>query len=312
MEIQREHSKIVPGKRFTIRSLGFSLIVKLALWFLISLALSLIFFQDFWASLNTMLSPDWLFGQQHAASWGVLALCFIWLWLKSKVIWQEMNRRMSFAFTIPGAALVIGAIFMPSSQDFLAFQVLLTSLGIFVIFFGHGARIPSILVGIYGFAISFPIVVHRFAEIPYSMGAIKPMIWILTSLGFALENKGQLIHLTSSSGEPISVIITAACAGHSTMGVFMAIFALMTLDIPLRPKKAGYMFLFGIGGTWLQSVIRLVIIMLVGYYLGENAVWTAHSWTVYILFPMWYMFFVFLYFRQARARNNKLEIPNAR
>ncbi len=281
-----------------LRFLNFRPGAKLALWFTISLALSLIFFRDFWANLGMMLSPSWIFGQFHAAPWGVLALCLIFLWLKRKMVWQEMGRRLNPALVVAGAALVAGAILMPSSQDFLVFQVLVASLGIFVVFFGRGARIPSILVGIYGFAISFPLIIQRFAELPYSISAIKPLMWILTSFGFVLENEGQLIHLTSSSGEPISVIITAACAGPATMGVFLAIFALMTLDMPLRPRKAGYMFLFGVGGTWLQSLIRLIILMLVAYYLGKDAMWTAHRWSIYILFPLWYLFFAYLYFRQ--------------
>ena len=38
------------------------LLVKLTIWLLISLALSLIFFREFWASLGTMLSPNWILG----------------------------------------------------------------------------------------------------------------------------------------------------------------------------------------------------------------------------------------------------------
>ena len=82
------------------------------------------------------------------------------------------------------------------------------------------------------------------------------------------------------------------------MGVFIALFVLMTLDMPLPPKKAAGLFLFGIVGTWFQSVIRLVILMLAGYYLGKDALWTAHFWTIYLLFPLWYLFFAYLYFWQ--------------
>ncbi|MFC1902465.1 archaeosortase/exosortase family protein [Chloroflexota bacterium] len=298
MKIHSENVRILGDGSFALGSLRFGLGAKLVLWFLISMALSLILFRDFWASLGIMLSPDWIFGQYHAAPWGVLALCLIFLWLKRKELRQEMSRRISLIFVIPGAALVGSAIFIPSYQDFLVFQVLLASLGAFVIFFGWGARIPSILLGIYVFAISFPLLIQKFAELPYSMSAIKPLVWIMTGLGFAFENEGQLIHFTTFSGEPISVAVTSACAGPATMGVFLSIFALMTLDMPLRPKKAGYMFLFGVGGTWLQSIIRLLILMVVAYYLGERAMWMAHSWTIYILFPLWYLIFVYIYFRQ--------------
>ncbi len=247
-----------------------------------------------------MLSLDWLFGQHHAAPWGVLGLCGIWLCLKRKEVWREMNLRSSLVFFVPlGLALVAGAILLPVSQDFLVSQVLLASLGVFVIVFGKAAKIPSILLGIYGFTISFPLIIERFAQLPYSMSEIKPLMWILASLGHSFQNQGQWIYFTSSSSEPISVAITAACAGPATMGVFLAIFALMMLDIPLPPGKAAWLFLFGVVGTWFQSFARLVILMLVGYHWGEDAMWTAHFWTIYILFPLWYLFFVYIYFRQA-------------
>jgi len=303
MKIQSENLGIGAMSIFTLRSFSSKLWVKLALWFSISLGVSFAFFWEFWANLGMMLSPDWVFGQSHAAPWGVLALCLIWLGLKRKEIWQEMNHRVSLAFIIPGAALVAGAILMPSSLDFLVFQVLLASLGVFTIFFGRGARIPSILIGIYGFAISFPLIIQRFAEIPYSMSSVKPLVWILTNLGYALESQGQWIHFTSFSGEPISVIVTTACAGPAAMGVFLAIFALMMLDIPLQPRKAVYMFLFGVAGTWFQSLLRLIILMLLGYYLGEQALWTAHTWTIYVLFPLWYLLFAYVYFRQVRSKS---------
>jgi len=277
---------------------SFKLPAKLAVWFIVSLALSLIFFREFWASLGAMLSPSWIFGQHHAAPWGVLGLCAIWLWLKRKQIRSDMEARQNLVFIPLGLALVIGAILMPASQDFVVFQVLLASLGVFVILFSKGARIPSILLGIYGFAISFPLAIQRFAELPYSISALKPLVWILAGLGYAFQNVGQWMHFTSYSGESISVAITADCAGPVTMGVFMAIFALMMLDVPLPAKKAVWLFLFGAVGTWFQSFIRLIILMLVGYHWGKEALWTAHFWTIYVLFPLWYLLFVYIYFRQ--------------
>jgi len=285
----------IPGSNFPFCSLKF----KLVAWLVASLAISLIFFRQFWASLGTMLSLDWIFGQHHAAPWGVLGLCGIWLWLKRRSIWGVIEPRQNLAFIPLGLVLVVGAILLPVSQDFLVFQVLLASLGVFTVLFGKAAKIPSILLGIYGFAISFPMMVERFAEDAYSRTTITPLIGLMTTVGYPLENQGQWVHFTSLSGEPISVIITAACAGPVTMGVFLAVFALMMLDIPLPPKKAAWLFLFGVVGTWFQSLIRLIILMVVGYHWGEGAMWTTHFWTIYILFPLWYLFFVFIYFWQA-------------
>ncbi|MBI2854729.1 MAG: exosortase/archaeosortase family protein [Chloroflexi bacterium] len=271
---------------------------KLVLWLLLSVMLSLVFFRELWTSLPTMISPDVVLGQQRASTWGVLALCLLFLWLKRKEIWKGISRESSLIFVPVGLALVASAVLMPSYKDYLVFQVLLASLGVFVALFGKGARLPSIVLVIYGFAVSFPIGVQRFLEGPYQQTAFVPLTGLMRAMGYPLRVDGQWLHFTSTGGEPISVVVTMACAGPATRGVFIALFALMMLDMPLSPRKAAWLFLFGAVGTWFQNIIRLVFLILMGYYLGRNALWTAHYWTTYILFPLWYLFFAYIYFRQ--------------
>ena len=102
--------------------------------------------------------------------------------------------------------------------------------------------------------------------------------------------------LGQNHAAPWAVLVNAACAGPATMGLFIALFALMMLDRPLPARKAGCIFAFGIVGTWVQSLVRLIILLLVGYYYGEAALWTAHFWTIYVLFPLWYLIFLYVYF----------------
>ncbi len=274
-----------------------SLVERAALCFAICFTISFVFFHQSLESIASMLSFGYVFGLHHAAPWGVLLLCGIWLWLKREGILQGMKAESyNPVFIALGLVLLTASLLMPAIADFLVFQLLLAWLAVFIIFFGKGMLIPSILLGIYGFSILFPLIIERFAELPYSKTIILPAMWILTWLGYPLESQGQWISFLSSTGEPISVLITAACAGPATMGVFIAIFALMMLDIPLPPRKAGYVFIFGVVGTWVQSFIRLIILLLVGYYRGDAALWTAHYWTIYILFPLWYLIFLYVYF----------------
>ncbi len=281
---------------------------KLGLWLILSLLLSTIFFLDFWKSLPVMLNPDWIL-QYHAAPWGVLLLCFIFLWVKRKSVdlnsgleIKNSSTSLRFAFrslnVILGAGLVVGAVFIPPSQDYIVFRVLLMALGVFVGIFGRGAKIPAIIVAVYGFAISFPLAIQNFAGDGYARSALIPLLAITKVLGLPIQNNGQWIYFTSTSGEPISATVTVACAGSVTMGVFIALYALMALDRPLPRHKAVKLFFIGAIGTWLQSIIRLVILLLFGYYVGNEALWSAHYWTIYILFPLWYLLFVIIYFRQ--------------
>lgn len=278
---------------------------KLALWLLLSVMLSLIFFRKFWTGLPAMLSPDWVLGQRHASGWGVLTLCLIFLWLKRKEVWKGMSQKGSLIVIPIGLALIAGALLIPSSTDYLVFQPLLASLGVFVILFGCGAKIPSILLAIYGFAISFPLAIQRFAERAYAQTAMVPLMALMRAMDYPVAQLGQWLHFTSTGGEAISVAITAGCVGPASMGVFMALFTLMMLDMPLPLKKAAWLFLFGAVGTWFQSFIRLVFLILVGYYLGKDALWTAHFWTIYILFPLWYLFFAYIYFQQMKRPSTK-------
>lgn len=278
--------------------LSLSLRVRLALWAVCSVILSAVFFRDFWAALPGMLSPAQILGQNQASPWGVLALCFIFLWLKRKPVLDSMRTSPNALFIPPGLALTVLAVLMPVSRDYQAFRVLLVSLGVFTIFFGRSVKIPAILLAIYGFTISFPLLIQRFAEDAYARTVILPLTAILRILGYPFISEGQWLHLITSHGDTLSVVVTVACAGPATMGVFLAIFALMTLDIPLPRKKAAWLLLFGIAGTWLQNLIRVTALMVIAYYLGEQAMWQAHSWTIYLLFPLWYLLFVYIYFRQ--------------
>ena len=278
--------------------LKLSLKARLTLWLLASVILSVIFFRKFWLALPGMLSPERVLGQNQASPWGVLTLCFLFLWLKRKQVRDRMQPGPAFIFIPVGLALTAGAILMPVSPDFQVFQVLLVYLGVFVIFFGRGAGIPAILLAIYGFTVSFPLLIQHFAGDAYARTVMVPLTWLLHALGYPFVTEGPFLHLMTSKGELISVVITVACAGPATMAVFLSIFALMTLDMPLPRRNAAWLFLFGVAGTWTQNLIRVTILMLVGYHLGEKAMWTAHSWTIYFLFPLWYLFFAYIYFRQ--------------
>jgi exosortase/archaeosortase family protein len=80
------------------------------------------------------------------------------------------------------------------------------------------------------------------------------------------------------------------------MAVFVVIFIMMMLDIPLPWYQAVPLFLLGVAGTWLQNVVRIVIVLGSGYFFGENALWAVHFWVAYFLFPLWYLLFALAYF----------------
>ena len=123
---------------------------------------------------------------------------------------------------------------------------------------------------------------------------------ITRMLGLPITGEGVVIHFTSLTGNAISTTIVPGCAGYATIGVFIALFALMMLDIRLPLKKAWYIFLIGLAGTWLQNIIRVVVSVAAGYYWGSGALEAMHYNAAYVIFPLWYALFAYIYLRQTR------------
>ena len=73
----------------------------------------------------------------------------------------------------------------------------------------------------------------------------------------------------------------------------------MMLDIRLPLKKAWYVFLVGLAGTWLQNIVRIIISIIAAYYWGAGALETMHLNISYVIFPLWYALFAYFYLREA-------------
>jgi exosortase/archaeosortase family protein len=203
----------------------------------------------------------------------------------------------SLIFIIAGLVLLGLAFFIPLSPDFFLLRLLAALVGLFAVCFGPGALIPLVLVATYAFTICFPILVDNYLSVGFISSAVAPVAWLVRLSGLYIVAGNQTFQFSLPSGQPIVVQVASACAGPTTMAVFVVIFVLMMLDLPLPWPMAVQVFLFGVVGTWLQNVIRIIIILGCGYFWGYNALETAHYWTVYVMFPLWYLFFVSFYFR---------------
>lgn len=278
---------------------------RLIIWLTACLAILVISFGELWVKLPKWLSPDGL--ECHGVfHWGVLGLCILWLYLKRKDILPRMQTGgRNFPFMLGGVALLVLSIFLPRSDDFLVFLMLLGWLGIFTMIFSRAAVIPAILLVIYGFSLVFPMLMLRWLGEPSAILVLNTVTPITQMLGLPITNQGQVLHFTSVNGDVISTTVSPDCAGYVTMGVFIALFALMMLDIRLPLKRAWYVFLLGLVGTWLQNIVRIVVSVAAGYYGGLDALETMHANIAYVIFPLWFALFAFIYLRQAGWRSEK-------
>jgi exosortase/archaeosortase family protein len=273
--------------------------VRLTIWLAGCLALSIISFGELWAKLPEWLSPEGL--QRYGAfHWGVAGLCTLWLWLKRKAILSRMQTGgPSPPFILAGTALLALSVFLPRRDDFLVFILLLGWLGIFTIIYSKAGIIPGILLAIYGFSVAFPILMIGWLGEPAAIAAISTVTAITRILGLPVVSHGLVLQINSVTGEVIRTIVTPGCAGYATIGVFIALFSLMMLDIRLPLKRAWYIFLIGLVGTWFQNILRIAVSVAAGYYGGLEALEALHYNLSYVIFPLWYALFAYIYLRQA-------------
>ena len=279
-----------------------SLKVRLIIWSIACLVISILSFGELWPKIPQWLTPEGLqrYGVSH---WGVLVLCVLWLWLKRKDILPKIQTsRPRIPFILVGIALLAMALFMPRSDDFLVFLMLLGWLGIFTILFNGACIRPAILLSIYLFSLVFPMLMMRWVGDPSTLAITNIVTAIVRVFGLPITSHGSVLHFTSITDNLIIAVIEPGCAGYVTIGVFIALFALMMLDIKLSLRRAWYVFLIGLTGTWVLNIIRIVISVAAGYYWGKEGLEAMHQNLFYILFPLWYALFAYIYLRRANWR----------
>jgi exosortase/archaeosortase family protein len=246
------------------------------------------------ALAQVMRQPMTVVDQHMVHTWGVLTLCAGGVWLKRASIRVALGRGSS-AWSVALGAVWIGAsfwLFPPAA-------LLAGTVGAFALLVGRAALWPSALLGIYLLSSAFPIAIERWADTLVGAVTASAAASVVGAAGYPLVITGNFIAFADSAGHVIRVLINSSCAGPATMGVFLAIYALMAIDSPLAWRPAAALFTLGFIGTWLQNVARLVYLLLVGHHQGEAAMWAAHNDSGYLWFIAWYAVFGVLYLRVA-------------
>jgi exosortase/archaeosortase family protein len=280
---------------------------KLFIWFISCLVILALFFSRALQEFYKALSWEYL-RSTGMYPWAVLSLCFLWLYLKRDAISEKMQDKgliPSPLYILIGiltvvSSLVIANIYPILEISFVLFILLLSFTGLFALFFGKAALIPSILLGVYGFTLAGPLIIARLFEVPFSLLATWFTVGTLKLVGISVSMEGQLVSFLTMSGDSMSVFIDSRCSGSASLTVFIALFILMMLDRRLPSRKATQLFLFGIAGTFLQNILRLVVVILAGHFYGSPALWKTHDYAGYIIFPAWFAIFAYIYLGQAR------------
>ncbi|TLZ71841.1 MAG: hypothetical protein E6K14_07495 [Methanobacteriota archaeon] len=104
-------------------------------------------------------------------------------------------------------------------------------------------------------------------------------------------------------GVEVTVVITTACSGIYSFGIFASAFAAFVMTEYEKPSKRLWVFLgLGLATSYIANVLRMVVIILVGYYTDtaetdlQNML-IAHSYAGWLIFLAWIALFWSLLFR---------------
>lgn len=146
--------------------------------------------------------------------------------------------------------------------------------------------------------------VYSWTALAPELGAILSVLGIANSVhAVAGATAPGLTFTPIHVGMPVTVVITTACSGIYSFGIFAAAFvSFVTTEYAHPSRKLWALLGFGFAASYLANLLRMTVIVLVGYYSDtlesnlQNLLLT-HSYAGWIIFLGWIALFWGLLFR---------------
>jgi exosortase/archaeosortase family protein len=246
--------------------------------------------------------------------WAVLALCLLWIYIKRKEIIEATHiardaKWLIFSLILVGASL--GLLFYVGAYS-NSLPLMLVAIGFVVVaqfsfFFGKASKIPLMLLRLFAIAVGFPLLFESTSAAWFSRATAELSVSTLQTFGLPVSLTGTTVTLHSLLGYDIITKVDARCAGSDSLAIFLVIFGLMAIDRKPHTKALIGLLILGGVGTYLQNYIRLLLLFAAGRYYGAGALWAVHDYASYVIFPLWFLAFVFIYLRYAnRSENSRI------
>jgi exosortase/archaeosortase family protein len=289
------HSLLKKDRRLALQLCAFSA----------CLVLTFAAFKGIFASATLLFDYETL-KQNGFYLWAVLALCLLWIYLRREEIIEAAHsardtKWLIFGLIVVGASL--GLLYFVTAH-LNSFPLMLFAVGFvvaaqFSLFFGKASKMPLKLLGLFGIAVGFPILLESTVGTWFSRVAAVLSVSTLHLFGMPVSLDGVTVTLNSLLGYQIVTKVDPRCAGSDSLAIFLAIFGLMLIDRRPHNKAFVGLLILGVVGTYLQNFIRLLLLFAAGRYYGAAALWAVHDYAGYLLFPLWFAGFVIVYLKHA-------------
>lgn len=128
-------------------------------------------------------------------------------------------------------------------------------------------------------------------------GLVVPMALALGLFGIDVTLLGETLRLATPRGA-LFLTVGVVCAGLYAMILFLGVFALFAWEQRTTGWRLAAYLSLGILGLHVANVVRLVLLALVGYEWGGEALQTFHQHAGWVLFLVWAVVFWWLVLRR--------------
>ena len=116
----------------------------------------------------------------------------------------------------------------------------------------------------------------------------EPFAVILDLIGIPASSSGNMVTIQFQDGSVHTLMISAYCAGLYSMSIFLGAFMAFVLVFErMPPKILALVLALGLVVAYLGNILRMVVIGVVGYYEGIEALHWAHENAGWIIFLAW-------------------------
>jgi archaeosortase C (PEF-CTERM variant) len=234
--------------------------------------------------------------------------------------WVTLEGRLTRLFPVFGVAIIILDLWwnlvLTESTEFLTYDMLALLVGIFLVAYNW---IPSDFSREREFTFVFllalvlmllvPVMLERAAAgneasqagiSAYSEYLLaKPVDWMLRGSGVTSTIDGITITFITAEGPPpINLLIATSCSGVYSFAIFTAAFiAFVATEFTEWDRRLKWFLALGILAAYLSNLLRMYIIVMVGYFYGSDALVWAHAHVGWIIYMAWIALFWWLLFR---------------
>jgi archaeosortase C (PEF-CTERM variant) len=116
----------------------------------------------------------------------------------------------------------------------------------------------------------------------------EPFAGILDLIGIPTSSSGNMVTIQFQDGTMHTLAISAYCAGLYSFSIFLAAFMAFVLVFErLPPKVLAVVLALGLLVAYLGNILRMVVIGVVGYFEGIEALHWTHENVGWMIFLAW-------------------------